>query len=283
MEEIMKKLVSLVVTVLTFTVGALGQNTGYVSQKVADGVYSFGGGPWAYYTMFVVTNEGVIVTDPINPDLASAMMKEIRIITDKPIKYVIYSHNHWDHISVAQIFKDSGAIVVSHIKTKENILSNPNVVVPDQTWSGDRFDIRLGGKTVELYYFGASHGSGMTVFHMPKEKVLFTADLVVPKRVGFMFMPDFSSQNWIRTLKEIEKMEFETALFAHDIPIGTKKEVTLQREYIEDLTMAVGKAMQSGDMMLQSLSLPKYKEWAHYDDWLGMNGARIMLEMMMGY
>jgi len=279
----MKKLVCLVITVLTFTVGALGQNTGYEARKVADGVYSFGGGPWAYYTMFVVTDEGVIVTDPINPDLASAMMKEIRKITDKPIKYVIYSHNHWDHISGAQIFKDAGATVVSHIKTKENILSNSNVVIPDQTWTGDRFDIRLGGKTVELYYFGASHGSGMTVFLLPDEEVLFTADLVVPNRVGFMFLPDFSPQNWIRTLKEIEKLEFETALFAHDIPIGTKKEITLQREYLEDLTEAVGKAMQSGDMMLQSLSLPKYKEWAHYDDWLGMNGARIMLEMMMGY
>jgi len=279
----MKKLISLIVTIFMFTVGVLGQNTGYESKKVADGVYSFGGGPYAYYTMFVVTSEGVIVTDPVNSDLASAMMTEIRKITDKPIKYVIYSHNHWDHISGGKIFKDAGATIVSHIKTKKNIVLNPNVVIPDQTWTGDRFDIRLGGKTVELYYFGASHGSGMTVFRLPNEKVLFTADLVVPKRVAFMFMPDFSPQNWIRTLKEIEKMDFETALFAHDIPVGTKKEVTLQREFLEDLTAAVGKALQSGDMMLQSLSLPKYKEWAHYNDWLGMNGARIMLEMMMGY
>ncbi len=279
----MKKLASLMVTVLAFTVGALGQNTGYVSEKVADGVYSFGGGPYAYYSMFVVTNEGVIVADPINADLASSMMNEIREITDKPIKYLIYSHNHWDHISGGKIFKDAGATVVSHSETKEHLIPNPNVVMPDQTWTGDRFDIRLGGKTVELYYYGANHGSGMTVFYLPDEKILFTADLVVPKRVAFMFMPDFSPQNWIRSLKEIEKLEFETALFGHDIPTGTKKDVVLQREYLEDLTMAVGKAMQSGDMMLQSVSLPKYKDWAHYNDWLGMNAARIMLEMMMGY
>ena len=56
-----------------------------------------------------------------------------------------------------------------------------------------------------------------------------------------------------------------------------------QREYLEDLTAAVGMAMQSGDMTLQTLSLPKYKDWNHYNDWLGMNGMRIMLEMMMGY
>lgn len=279
----MKKLVSLMVTVLALTAGLFCQSTEYVSKKVADGVYSFGGGPWAYYTMFVVTDEGVIVADPVNPDLASAMMAEIKKITNKPVKYVIYSHNHWDHVSGAKIFKDAGATVLSHIETKNNLLPNPNAITPDQTWTGDRFDIRLGGKTVELHYFGASHGSGMTVFRVADEKVLFTADLVVPKRVAFMFMPDFSPQNWIRTLKEIEKLNFETALFAHDIPIGTRKEVVLQRQYLEDLTMAVGTEMQSGDMMLQTLSLPKYKDWSHYNDWLGMNGARVMLEMMMGY
>ncbi len=98
-----------------------------------------------------------------------------------------------------------------------------------------------------------------------------------------MFMPDFSPQNWLRTLKEIERLEFETALFAHDHATGTRQDVVAQREFLEELTEAVGQALQNGDMMLQTLSLPKYKDWAHYDEWLGMNGARIMLEMMMGY
>ncbi|MCH7477482.1 MAG: hypothetical protein IIA14_05210, partial [SAR324 cluster bacterium] len=99
--------------------------------------------------------------------------------------------------------------------------------------------------------------------------------VVVPKRVGFMFMPDFSPQNWIRPLKEMEGLQFQTALFAHDHPVGTKQDVIVQREYLEDLTAAVGKALQSGDMMLKTLSLPKYRDWAYYDQWLGMNGARV--------
>lgn len=65
--------------------------------------------------------------------------------------------------------------------------------------------------------------------------------------------------------------------------MGTLQDVVAQRVYLEDLTVAVGKALQSGDMMLETLSLPQYEDWANYDDWLGMNGARIMLEMMMGY
>ena len=279
----MKALGAVVMGTLLVCASATAQQPAYNSVEVAEGVYSFGGGPFAYFTMFVVSDEGVIVADPVNPDLAKAMMGEIRSITTKPIRYVIYSHNHWDHISGGQVFKDAGAAVISHVEAKEAIRANPNVVMPDRFWAGDRFDIELGNKTVQLHYFGANHGKGMTAMLLPEEKVLFTADLVVPKRVGFMFMPDFSPQNWIRTLKEMEKLPFQTVLFAHDHPVGTKQDVVVQREYLEDLTKAVGTALQSGDMMLQTLSLPKYKDWAHYDEWLGMNGARILMEMMMGY
>ena len=262
---------------------ATAQQEMYKSIEVAEGVYSFGGGPFAYYTMFVVSDDGVLVADPVNPDLATAMIREIRSITTKPIRYVVYSHNHWDHISGGQVFKDAGAVVISHVEAKDAIRANPNVIAPDRVWAGNRFDIAIGNKTIQLHYFGANHGDGMTVMLLPEEQVLFTADLVVPERVGFMFMPDFSPQNWIRTLKEMEGLQFQTALFAHDHPVGTKQHVIVQREYLEDLTAAVGKALQSGDMMLQTLSLPKYQDWAYYEQWLGMNGARIMLEMMMGY
>ncbi len=279
----MKSLSRLFIGALLVSATVSAQDAGYQSVEVADGVYSFGGGPFAYYTMFVISDEGVIVADPVNPDLAQAMMREIRGITMKPIRYLIYSHNHWDHISGGQVFKDAGAVVISHVEAKEAIRPNPNVVIPDRVWAGDRFDIQLGNKTVQLHYFGANHGDGMTVMLLPEEKVLFTADLVVPKRVGFMFMPDFSPQNWLRTLKEMELLDFETALFAHDHATGTKQDVVAQREFVEDLTEAVGEALQNGDMMLQTLSLPKYQDWAHYDEWLGMNGARILMEMMMGY
>ena len=260
------------------------QNASYEMVEVAEGVYSFGGGSmFLSFSMVVVTNEGVIIVDPISSDHAANMMEEIRKVTDQPIKYVVYSHNHWDHISGGQIFKDAGATVVSHVECKENIQENPNVVVPDQTWAGNRFDLRLGGKRLELYYFGPNHGQGMTVVLVPENGVMFTADLVVPRRVGFMDLPDFSPKNWLRTLREMEELDFNVVLYAHDVAVGDRKDVVAQREYLEDLYQAVGEALQKGDMMLQTLSLPKYQDWAHYDEWLGMNGLRIMLEMVMGW
>ncbi len=78
----MKSLGGFFIGALLVNATVIAQEAGYKSVEVAEGVYSFGGGPFAYYTMFVVSDAGVIVADPT-----------------KPIRYVIYSHNHWDHIS----------------------------------------------------------------------------------------------------------------------------------------------------------------------------------------
>jgi glyoxylase-like metal-dependent hydrolase (beta-lactamase superfamily II) len=65
-------------------------------------------------TWFMVTDEGVIVADPISGGAAKAMLVDIRQVTDKPIKYLFYSHEHADRASGGQVFKDAGANLVSH-------------------------------------------------------------------------------------------------------------------------------------------------------------------------
>ena len=255
--------------------------------EVTNGIYSFGNGNT--FAAFMVTDEGVIVMDPINTDHASQMMEAIRSVTDQPIKYLIYSHNHWDHISGGQVFKDAGATVLSHRETSDWLVNhpapNPAVVIPDETWDGARHDIVLGGRTVELYQFGPSHGDGMTVFRFPAEQTIFTVDLVVPKRVAFAYMPDFTPRGWIASLKEMEKLEFETVMFSHNAASGPRSSVTEQREFLEDLQAEVVMRMQAGEnpfQIVNTIELPKYQDWAGYDDWLTMNAWRIMLEMFMG-
>ncbi len=255
--------------------------------EVTNGIYSFGNGNT--FAAFMVTDEGVVVMDPINPDHASQMMEAIRSVTDQPIKYLIYSHNHWDHISGGQVFKDVGAIVLSHQETSDWLVNhpapNPAVVIPDETWDGARHDIVLGGRTVELHQFGPSHGDGMTVFRFPAEQTIFTVDLVVPKRVAFAYMPDFTPRGWIASLKEMEKLEFGTVMFSHNAASGPRSSVTEQREFLEDLQAEVVLRMQAGEnpfQIVNTIELPKYQDWAGYDDWLTMNAWRIMLEMFMG-
>jgi glyoxylase-like metal-dependent hydrolase (beta-lactamase superfamily II) len=87
----------------------------YATSKVADNVYVFRYGD--HQAMFVVTPGGVIATDPIayqRPQAAQTYVDEIRKVTQAPIRYLVYSHHHYDHIAGGKPFKDAGALVVAH-------------------------------------------------------------------------------------------------------------------------------------------------------------------------
>ena len=72
--------------------------------------------------MFLVTPDGVIVTDPINADAATWLKAEIAKRFNQPIRYVIYSHDHRDHIAGDEVFANDGAIVVAHERAKGIIM-----------------------------------------------------------------------------------------------------------------------------------------------------------------
>ena len=81
-----------------------GQPFGHSVKSISDGLYVFRW--WVYRSIFMVTDEGVIVTDPMNPKAANLLLGEIRKITDKPVKFVVYSHNHHDHISGGKVLSN---------------------------------------------------------------------------------------------------------------------------------------------------------------------------------
>mgnify|MGYP006325856273 FL=1 len=125
----------------------------YATTKIADNVYVFRAG--GHQSMFVVTPEGVIATDPIgyvNPQAPAAYLQEIRKITQAPIKYVIYSHHHYDHAAGGKPFKDEGAVFVAHRNAHKRLvaLQAPDVVVPDMIVDDAGSSIVLGGMRVDL-------------------------------------------------------------------------------------------------------------------------------------
>lgn len=254
--------------------------------EVGDGIYSFGNG--FIYSGVVVTDDGVAVIDPMNTPHATLMLEAIQGITDQPVRYVIYSHNHWDHVGGAQVFKDVGATVVSHVNARDWIASHPNpdVVVPDEVWKGDIHTLELGNKTIELYFFGVNHGEGMTVTRFAEDNVIFIADLVVPNRVGFGNLPDFFPAEWERTLAEIQELEYDTVMFTHEAPFGPSSSVEVQLQYLQDLRAAIFAEMQAGTVFLaipDAIELPQYADWHNYDEWLSLNAWRVLMEIAIGW
>lgn len=267
-----------------------GELFGHSVKKIGDGLYVFRW--WVYRNIFIVTDDGVIVTDPLNPKAAKLLRSEIRKITDKPVKYVVYSHNHHDHISGGNIFQEEGAQFVGHDNVLKELGDHPSPVIPlpDITFK-DRYTLKLGDRTLELEYFGPNHGKSLVVMRLPEEKILFIVDIVTPRRVAFRGMPDFWPDEWIRSLKEIEQTDFQYVVSAHgphtEPAIDPASVVMEQRLYLEDLMAAVKEEMDLGvhspDVLREKVKLPKYASWRSYDEWLPMNIERIWAYYHMGW
>jgi len=135
----------------------------YGTEKVADGVYLFRSG--AQRSLFLVGETGVIVTDPLNQAAAKAYRESISRVTKLPVKYVVYSHYHWDRVAGGQIFKEEGARFIAQERCTQRFRVNPNpaVVMPDVSFA-DRLDVSVGDMTLEMHYFGPSHGDCLTVY-----------------------------------------------------------------------------------------------------------------------
>ncbi len=267
-----------------------GEPFGHSVTEISDGLFVFRW--WVYRNIFIVTDEGVIVTDPMNPKAAQLLRAEIRKITDKPVKYVVYSHNHHDHISGGNVFKEEGAKFVAHKNVLRELSDHPSAItpLPDITFHNNH-TIRLGDRELELSYYGPNHGDSVIVMRLPKENILFIVDIVTPRRVAFRSMPDFWPDEWIRSLKEIEASEFDYVISGHgpesQPAIDPASVVMEQRVYLEDLIAAVGAAMKAGthspDALRKQIKLPKYEHWRWYNEWLPMNIERIWAYHHMGW
>src|SRR5215216_4344222 len=120
-----------------------------------------------HQSMFVVTPAGVIATDPISygrPQAATTYLDEIRKVTKAPIKYLVYSHHHYDHIAGGKPFKDAGATIVAHRRAKERLeeMKRADIVIPDETVD-DKRTLTLGGTEVELIFVGRNHSDNSLV------------------------------------------------------------------------------------------------------------------------
>ncbi|HVG03183.1 MAG TPA: MBL fold metallo-hydrolase, partial [Nitrospira sp.] len=116
-----------------------------------------------HQAIFVVTSEGVVVTDPISLEAATWLKTEIAKLTAQPVRYVIYSHHHNDHIRGGRVFAGQ-ALFVSHQAARSKILeaADASTPVPDLTFT-DRMTIDLGGKHIELIYTGRNHSDNSLV------------------------------------------------------------------------------------------------------------------------
>ena len=237
-----------------------------------DNVYIFRNGN--HQAMFLVTSDGVIATDPVaygRPQGGAAYVAEIRKITDRPIRYLIYSHHHFDHIAGGQAFKDAGARIIAHKRAKERlaVLQDPATVLPDEIMDRKK-TITLGGTALELSFVGLNHSDSTLVMRLPKERIAFVVDLLPVGQMPGRGMIDFYPFEAETSIKQILAMDWERLIPGHPGPggrLGTKRDVQDQLTFLQDASEAVKAPAREGrcwEPAENEVQLPKYANWPGY-------------------
>lgn len=246
----------------------------YATTKVdgTDNVYVFRYGN--HQAMFVVTSAGVIATDPIGygrPQAVTTYLDEIKKVTDKPVKYLIYSHHHYDHIAGGQPFKDAGAKIIAHKRAKERLalIKDPFTPMPDEVMDKKRV-IKLGDTSLELTYHGLNHSDSTIAMRLPKEKILFVVDVLPVGSVPGRGMIDFHPLEAEKSIESMLAMDWDRMIPGHPGPggrLGTKDDVRAQLTFLRDASDAVKIAAREGkcwDTAEKEVTLPKYESWPGY-------------------
>jgi glyoxylase-like metal-dependent hydrolase (beta-lactamase superfamily II) len=264
----------------------------FATAKVdgTDNVYIFR--YQGHQAMFVVTPDGVIATDPIGylrPQAVTTYIDEIRKVTPAPIKYVVYSHHHYDHIAGGKPFKDLGAIFVAHKRAKEHLeqLRYADVVIPDETVD-DKRTLTLGGTELELSYVGRNHSDNSLVMRLSKQKLIFAVDFIPIESVNFRNMPDSWPIEWEDSLKTVLAMDWERLIPGHPYRgrLGTKDDVKNLLGFMQELSAEVKQAAEQGkctDTAMKEVKLDKYQTWLSYGQYLAGNIERYCFWWSRGY
>jgi len=208
----------------------------FATTRIAEGVYLFR--YMNHNALFVTAPEGVIATDPIafrRPEAAQAYLAEIRKITQAPIRYLVYSHSHFDHSTGGAPFKAAGATVVAHVNARDRLLkvSNPDIIPVDEVVHGAK-TLMVGSTRVDLIHVGRNHSDNALVMLLPAHKLLFTVDWAgnAPGAAGFG--PDTWPDEWVEGLQRLLTLDWDRMAMGHGARLGTKADIQRQIEYMTD-------------------------------------------------
>jgi glyoxylase-like metal-dependent hydrolase (beta-lactamase superfamily II) len=219
---------------------AIPPNPGYIVQNIRGNVFWTTDGN--YQAMFIVTRNGVVLVDapdplPFFPPLP--VLNAIKSVTGMPVTHLIYSHAHTDHIAGAGLVKEAfpNVEIVAQEETKRILEAenDPRRPIPTETFKNEKV-LNIGGELIELRYFGNTHIEGNAFIYLPKEKILMVVDIVFPGWVPFRRLAlSTNVSGWASGYDDVLKFDFDTLVGGHLTRLGTRHDVEVGKEYVEDI------------------------------------------------
>lgn len=270
-------------------------------DKLSDHAYAYTaeGDP---NTGIVIGDDGVLVADTqATPVMAADVIRRIRQVTDKPIKYVVLTHYHAVRVLGASAYR-AQEIIASHdtyelirergeadMKSEierfprlfRAVESVPGLTWPTMTFKGE-MTLWLGRLEVKLLQLGRGHTKGDTVVWLPQERILFSGDLV--EYDATPYAGDAYFDDWPRTLDAIAALDPQKLVPGRGPALTTPAQVTAglagTRAFISDLYAAVKEGVAAGRDLrtvyrdTYERLKPKYGHWVIFDHCLPFDVTR---------
>lgn len=231
--------------------------------KVSEHVYRWGSDN--QYGAYIVGEDAIAVVDGhYCPSGTMPWLKaEIAKRHDQPVRYVVLSHDHTDHICNSDVFKDT-AIGVGQRKILPHILREGRPSIVPQITFDDQMQLDLGGVVIDLMYLGPSHSDNLIQVHIPVDKVLIAIDMAKGKSI----FPDFRDMDVHSTLDMMATLEHlpnvEIVLPGHG-PITDQSTFHDERVYLQALHDEVLEHMVAGRSLPEILELVTMDEFSDYE------------------
>jgi cyclase len=254
-------------------------------QKLADGVYAFVGKLNDANAMAIVTTQGVIVVDTgNNPPETRILLKDIQSVTAQPIRYVIITQNHGDHVGGTPLFSPPATVIV-HDRVAKDWAAMKDYQIkswrkrfPDRAAAladvkpldtvvsfSDRMTLHLGGKTVELIYVNDAYNPGDVAVWLPEQGIMHAGF------VGYIgrhpdIRPDYSHGTTAGMLKQLDVLSAlkpEIVVPAHG-PVGDFTALSTFTDYLLLARQKVRAMMRQGlplEAIERQFDMPEYKDW----------------------
>jgi len=262
-------------------------------EKISDKVYTF---RWNWYrNLIIVTDQGLVVIDPMNAEMSSALKKELnQHFPNQQVHTLIYSHYHLDHTRGGTELAPVNVIAHEKSPIYWNAVPHDGVLKPTSYISGDTV-LNIGNIEIRLLYLGLSHTDTLYAFHIPAERLVFTADLGLVKTVAPNGVPDRYAPGYLAAMNRIIDIDFDTFVPSH-FGYGTKQDLIDWRNMMEDSRrLAHAAIQQSGTPGVRENQMgyyfdavyfpmqEKYGNWHGFNEMFVLNLVRDVVGEALGY
>ena len=260
-------------------------------QKISNNVYSIF--LHHYHSLVVIGEKGVLITDPANRVRADILKTEIAKLTKLPITHIVLSHEHYDHVGGTEVFPH--AEIFAQRCTQSVFQLDELGLVPKKVHHP--FDteatITMGRTEVELHHYGAGDGVATTIVYLPKEKVVYSADIYeVGAITDGKWLDDSNYVGSRLILNKLVGLKPNYAITAHSLNLDPQH-MKLGADFYNDLYDAVApqvrEAVKQGfpavmsvyEELPKTVKLQKYKDLKNYDH-LPAHVKRMVLSIFHG-